>query len=284
MKEQKKSEFGVFGNSIIQLVLIFYAFFQFLPFIWLIYSSFKTSIEIRNDVLAFPKSLYLGNYNFSFFSTKGILFGTYFKNSAIVIIVTLLVSTIISFIAAYAIAKLNFPGKNIILFIIIAMMGIPAHIVILPLYFYISKLGLLNNYFGLILPYIAFNCPLAVVILQAYFRQFPDEIIEAAKIDGCSNVRTFFSVVMPISMGAVSSVLIINFINIWNEFLISLVIMRDNSAKTLPVGLLGFKGIHTVDWGPMLAGIIISLIPIFIWYLIFHRNIIKGMVTGAVKE
>ena len=279
----RKNEFGFFGNSIIQLILIFWGIFQLFPFIWLIYSSFKPSAEIKRHILSLPKYLYLDNYNFSLFSSKGILFGTYYKNSLIIVIAVLLISTLISLFAAYAIAKIKFPGKNILLVIIIAMMGVPVHVVILPLYYYIAKLGLLSNYFGLILPYVAFNSPLAVVLLQAYFRGFPDEIIEAAKIDGCSNQRLFISIVVPISFGAISTVIILNFINIWNEFLISLVIMRNNEAKTLPVGLLGFKGVYDIDWGPMLAGLIIALLPVLLWYLIFHKNIIKGIVAGSIK-
>ena len=279
----RKNEFGFFGNSIIQLILIFWGIFQLFPFIWLIYSSFKPSAEIKRHILSLPKYLYLDNYNFSLFSSKGILFGTYYKNSLIIVIAVLLISTLISLFAAYAIAKIKFPGKNILLVIIIAMMGVPVHVVILPLYYYIAKLGLLSNYFGLILPYVAFNSPLAVVLLQAYFRGFPDEIIEAAKIDGCSNQRLFISIVVPISFGAISTVIILNFINIWNEFLISLVIMRNNEAKTLPVGLLGFKGVYDIDWGPMLAGLIIALLPVLLWYLIFHKNIIKGIAAGSIK-
>ena len=279
----RKNEFGFFGNSIIQLILIFWGIFQLFPFIWLIYSSFKPSAEIKRHILSLPKYLYLDNYNFSLFSSKGILFGTYYKNSLIIVIAVLLISTLISLFAAYAIAKIKFPGKNILLVIIIAMMGVPVHVVILPLYYYIAKLGLLSNYFGLILPYVAFNSPLAVVLLQAYFRGFPDEIIEAAKIDGCSNQRLFISIVVPISFGAISTVIILNFINIWNEFLISLVLMRNNEAKTLPVGLLGFKGVYDIDWGPMLAGLIIALLPVLLWYLIFHKNIIKGIVAGSIK-
>lgn len=279
----RKNEFGFFGNSIIQLILIFWGIFQLFPFIWLIYSSFKPSAEIKRHILSLPKYLYLDNYNFSLFSSKGILFGTYYKNSLIIVIAVLLISTLISLFAAYAIAKIKFPGKNILLVIIIAMMGVPVHVVILPLYYYIAKLGLLSNYFGLILPYVAFNSPLAVVLLQAYFRGFPDEIIEAAKIDGCSNQRLFISIVVPISFGAISTVIILNFINIWNEFLISLVIMRNNEAKTLPVGLLGFKGVYDIDWGPMLAGLILALLPVLLWYLIFHKNIIKGIVAGSIK-
>ncbi len=285
MIENKKNEFGgFFSNSVIQIVLVLWAILQLYPIIWLFYSSFKPSIEIRSKIFNFPSSFYLKNYDFSVFSDRGITIGIYFKNSVIVTTIALIILTIVSVLAGYAMGKIRFPGKNIIIMILMGIIGIPMYSVIIPLYYFIAKMGLLNNYFGLVLPNIAFNIPFSVVILQAYFRKFPDELIEAARIDGCNILTAFLRVVMPISMGAISSVLIINFISIWNEFLFALVIMRNNNVKTLPVGMLSFKGQYNTDWGPLLSALVIALIPTIVIYLIFHRNIIKGISSGAIKE
>lgn len=281
---RNKKAFGsIFTNSIIQPILIIWAIFQIYPLIWLFYSSLKPSVDISQKIFNLPTSLYFENYNFSAFNERGITLGLYFKNSVIVTFVTLIILVLVSMLAAYSIAKIRFPGKNALLIILIGMLGIPIHALIVPLYYFIAKMGLLNNYFGLILPYVAFNAPFSIILLQTYFRQFPDELIEAAKIDGCNNISAFFRVVMPVSLGAISSVLIINFISIWNEFLFSLVIMKNNSAKTINVGLMAFRGQYQTEWGPLLAALVVVVIPTIIFYFIFHRNILKGIASGAIK-
>lgn len=285
MVKIKKNEFGgFFSNSIIQIVLILWAIFQLFPIIWLFYSSFKPSIEIKTKIFNFPNTFYFKNYDFSLFSDRGITLGIYFKNSVIVTVIALIILTVVSVLAGYAMGKVKFPGKNIIILILIGIIGIPLYSLIIPLYYFIAKIGLLNNYFGLILPYVAFNIPFSVVMLQAYFREFPNELIEAARIDGCNVMTAFLKVVMPLSLGAISSVLIINFISIWNEFLFALVIMRNNDVKTLPVGMIAFKGQYVTDWGPMLSALVVAILPTLVFYLIFHRNIIKGISSGAIKE
>ena len=180
-------------------------------------------------------------------------------------------------------AKLHGPGKNIILVALVGMLGIPVHALIIPLYYFIAQLGLLSNRWGLILPYVGFYLPFSILLLQTYFRQFPDEIMEAAKIDGGNHLQIFLEVVMPVSLGGISTVLIINFLNVWNEFLFSLVIMKNNYAKTLPIGLLGFRGPYNADWGPMLAAMFLATLPPLAFYFIFHRKIISGLTAGSLK-
>lgn len=275
---------GFLSNSIIQLVCIIWALGQVFPLFWLFYSTFKTSSEIRNNILAFPTHLYLQNYNIKLIASgKDIRIDLYLTNSIIITIVSLILLTAIALFAGYAIAKLEVPGKNIIIMLLITLLGVPMHSVVIPLYYFISKMNLLNNYFGLILPYVGFNLPFSILLLQTFFRQFPDELIDAAKIDGCSNSRTFLSIVLPISRGGISAVLIINFIGIWNEFLLALVIMKANHARTLPVGLMAFKEQYYTDWGRLYAALMIAIIPPIIFYFVFHRNILKGLTSGAIK-
>jgi len=282
----KKNEFGGFiSNSTIHLLLIVLGIAQIAPMFWLLYSSFKPSAAISKNVLAFPKFLYLENYNLAYLDSQyNIKILTYLKNSIIVTAISLLLLTIISILAAYALAKIRFPGKNILILILIVIMGIPGNSLIIPLFYFMAKMHLINNYFGLILPYAAFFAPWSILMLQTYFRQVPNEIIEAAKIDGCSEFRTFWSVVLPLSKGAVASISIFNSIWIWNEFLFSLVIMKNNNYKTLPVGLTGLvMGRNATDWGPLFASLIIAIIPAVIIFFIFNKNIIKGVGAGAIK-
>lgn len=284
-KKIKRNDFGGFlSNSSIHIILIVWGIIQVFPVIWLFYSSFKTTPEINRSILALPKSFYFGNYNLKILETQNAYVLTYFKNSLIVTIITLILITAVSVLAAYAIAKVKFPGKNLVVLLMIGIMGIPIHSLMIPLYYLMAEFKLVNNYFGLILPYVAFFSPFSIIMLQAYFREFPDEIIDAAKIDGCNHVQTLRLVVMPVSMGAISTILVFNFIEIWNEFLFSLVMMKKNTAKTLPVGLESFIGKYTTDWGPMFAALVISIIPVIIFYVFFHKNIIKGLYAGSIKE
>ena len=273
-----------FRNTGLQIVLIFWALIQVAPVFWIFMSSFKPSIEISQRMLLPPKSFYLENYNFTEVSKSlGITLGLYFRNSVIITILTLIILTFVCFLAGYAIAKINFHGKNIVIIILIIFLGIPEHVIIIPLYYLIADMGLLNNYFGVVLPYVALFSPFTILLLQTYFRQFPDEILDAAKIDGCGTIRLLLKVVLPSSLGAVSMVLVINFMVIWNEFLFSLVILKNNWMKTLPVGLMSFRGVYATEWGPLFAGLVVVLIPSITVFLIFHRQLLKGIHMGAVK-
>ncbi len=281
----KRKKFkGIFSKTILQVILILWAFCQAGPLLWLFYSSFRPSADIRIYPLNLSGSLTLSNYNlYQLYQDTNVSVPNFFKNSAIVTIVSLTLLTIVSLLAGYAIAKIKIPGKNILIFFLIGLLGVPVHSLIIPLFYFISKMGMVSTYLGLALPYVAFNFAFATLLCQTYFRQFPDEIIEAAKIDGCGHLRLFFSVVMPVSMGAVSTILVINFVNIWNEFLFALVVIRDEAHKTIPLGLMYFRGQFKVDWGPMLAVISLSILPSVLLYFIFSRNLMKGMVAGAIK-
>ena len=272
------------GHIIIHTLLILWAILQLYPVVWLALSSLKPTAEILSRIFAPPTSLYLNNYNLKLSSQRGILIAVYFLNSAIVTLTTLVLLTIVSLLAGYAMAKLDGPGKNIILIVLVGMLGIPVHALIIPLYYFVAQLKLLSNYWGLILPYVSFFLPFSILLLQTYFRQFPNEIMEAAKIDGGSHLQVFGRIVMPVSLGGISTVLIINFLGIWNEFLFSLVIMKSNHAKTLPVGLMSFRGPYNADWGPMMAAMFMATIPPLLFYFIFHRKIISGITTGSLKE
>jgi len=274
---------GLFSNTVIEAALLLWVIVQMYPIFWLFMSSFKPSNLVRARIFDLPKSFYFANYNFAKFNEEGITILIYLKNSAIVTGVSLVILMITSVLAAYGIAKLKVPGKNILIVILLALIGVPVHALMIPIFYFFVRLDMINSYWSLIFPYVAFNIPFAVVVLQTFFRQFPNELIEAAKIDGCGNLRTFFSVVIPVSLGAIFSVLVVCFLAIWNEFLFSLVMMRNNEVKTLPVGLMGFKGRYIVEWGPMMAALVIAIIPTIVFYIIFNRSLLKGISAGAIK-
>jgi raffinose/stachyose/melibiose transport system permease protein len=278
--DEKTEINGFFKNSIIHLALIIWSIGAVFPVLFLGYSSLKTNGEIIVNRLAFPKTFYLGNYNFS---EIGFTFGKYFRNSISITIITLVLLVIFSYIAAYAIAKIPFMGKNIVIILLVSLIGVPMHALIIPIYYYISDMGLLNRYLGVILPYLAQFAPLQILILQSFFRKFPDEVIEAARVDGCNNINAFIRIVFPMSLGAISTVIIISFINIWNEFLLVFILLKDKESRTLTLGLREFVGQYSTNWGGTFAVMFIMIMPTLIIYLIFHRNIIKGIGDGSIK-
>jgi ABC-type glycerol-3-phosphate transport system permease component len=271
-------------RSLLQILLVFWAIGQIYPVIWLYYSSFKPTQDIVGNIWSLPRSLYLGNFKFIW--TPGgveISIVDFYKNSIIVAVVSLLILSVVPTIAAYSISKTRFPGRNIITVFMIMLFAIPTHSIILPLFYFFDQLNLLNNYFGLIFPYVALNIPFSIILLQSFFREFPDEILEAARIDGCGETRIFFNIVFPIAKGAVSTVLIVALINVWNEFLLSMVIMGNHAMKTLPSGIALYQGQYTAQWGNIFAAMASATIPMIILYFLFQRSIIRGMTVGSVK-
>ncbi len=280
MESIEKRSSNILGKLFMQVLLIFWAILAIYPIFWVFSSSLKTREEIVTNLFSLPNSLNFENFRFS---ENNFPILTYFKNSVIITLFTLVMIVFLSYIAGYAIAKLKIKGKNIIIFFLVTLLGIPIYSIMVPLYIYITDLGLLNSKIGLILPYIAHQSPFTILMLQAYFREFPDELIDAAKIDGCNEISAFIRIVFPISLGAISTVLILNFIATWNEFLLAYIVLKDSAAKTLTVGLLEFVGEYSTNWGGLFAGMTFAITPSILFYLIFHRNIMKGATAGAVK-
>jgi raffinose/stachyose/melibiose transport system permease protein len=280
-----KDKLAFIPKSILQIFLAIWAVIQLFPIIWMYYSSFKPTSDIATNVWAFPKSFYIDNFIKAWsVGTRGYSIGLFFRNSIIVTAVTLILLAIIPTMAAYGVAKLRFPGRTAAIVIMISLISIPVHSIIIPLYYFLDKLNLINNYLGLILVYTAFNIPFSVLLMQSFFKEFPDEIIDAAKVDGCNEVRVFFNVVFPITKGSVATALIVSFINVWNEFLFALIIMKDNTMKTLPVGINIYRGQYGTEWGQLMASLVSASVISFIFYFIFQKQIVSGMSIGAVKE
>ena len=275
---------NILAYSAVQFVLAFWLLVQIIPVIWIYMSSLKPSLDINRHMLLPPRSLYLDNYNFAEISESlGITLGRYLGNSLIVVVLAVAALTVVCFLAGYSIAKVRFRGKNVVIIVLMVLLGIPAHSIVVPLYYLVANMNLLNNYLGVVLPYVALFSPFTILMLQTYFRQFPDELIDAAKIDGQGTIGTFVRVVLPSSLGAVSMVFVINFTGIWNEFLFSLIILKNNWMKTLPVGLMGFKGVYSTEWGPLFAGLVVVLTPSIAVFLLLRKRLLKGIHMGALK-
>jgi raffinose/stachyose/melibiose transport system permease protein len=186
-------------------------------------------------------------------------------------------------LAAFAITRLAIKHKTgIFIFFLIGMM-LPFQAALVPINVIFSRLGLLNTYFGLFYVYVGFGISFGILVLRGFFRTIPQDIDHAALIDGCSKFRLFWNIILPISKPAIATLVISDFLATWNEYLLALVIINDNAKKTVPVGLMTFVGERSTDYGLLCAGVLISIMPVVLVYLIFQRHFVEGL-AGSVKQ
>nr|WP_208607115.1 carbohydrate ABC transporter permease [Paenibacillus typhae] len=269
------------GKILLQVLLILVAVTQIYPLIWLAFFSLKDNSEIfSGDVAGFPKHFLWSNY------TKALSEGhilTYFFNSVLVTAVSILLVLILSAMTGYAITRMNWKLSNLTMTIILLGMMVPIHAALLPLFMVLKNAGLLNTYWALIIPYVAFGIPMAVFILGSFFKGVPRELEEAAVIDGCGIYRTFFSIILPLVRPAVSTVAIFTFLSCWNELMFAVTFINKESYQTLTVGMMSMVGTYITQWGIIGAGLMITTIPTILIYLLLNKQVQQSMIAGAIK-
>ena len=206
-----------------------------------------------------------------------------FVNSLIVTIGGILLTTISALLLAYAVTKMKFWGSNLVFLFVISMLAIPSQAIIYPLYETILQLGFGGTYQGLILAMAAFGLPLGTYQLAAYFKTVPDELIEAARMDGAGHLRILFSVLLPVATPAIAALSILNFVWMWNDLLLPLVIMGGSDKTTLMVGIALLSGQYDISIPLISAGLLVALMPVLLVYLVFQRKILTGAMAGAVR-
>ena len=250
------------------------------PLLFTILNSFKTRTGFAKNPLGLTSQLTFDNYIETF---NRMAVPRLFLNSVIATAGGLVLSTFAALLLAYAVTKLRFPGSNLVFLFIIAMLVIPSQVIIYPLYETILDLGFGSTYQGLILAYAAFGLPISTYLLAAYFRAIPDQLIEAARLDGAGEMRILFSIMLPIATPAIAALSILNFVWMWNDLLLPLVIMGGSDKKTLMVGVALLSGQYDVSIPLVSAGLVVALLPVMIVYLLFQRQILSGAVAGAVR-
>jgi raffinose/stachyose/melibiose transport system permease protein len=210
-------------------------------------------------------------------------FATTYRNSTVLLILKVPVGVFLSAMLAYALAKLRIRFGAAIMYTVFLGLTIPIYITIVPVFVMARSAGLTDNLIGLVGPYLAFGIPFEVLVLQAFIRQIPDEVIEAAKIDGAGPWRIFLTVVLPLSAPALVTVFILDAVATWNEFLFALILLNSDASKTIPVGLLNFQGQFSNNSTGLAAGILIAVVPILIAYTFLQRWIVGGLTAGASK-
>ncbi len=251
-----------------------------LPMIWMVLLSFKSNPgsgmglkEIAGTPFTFT------NYTEALGSDS---FGLYFYNSVITALAVTAGNVIFCMFAGYAIARKKFPGKPLIIASILGVLIIPPHVVMIPLYRLMAEFGWINTYLALIVPWLV--TPFGIFLVRQYLAGVPEEIEHAARIDGAGEARVLFRVVFPLCKPIITVLAIYTFLNTWNSFLFPFLFTNEPAYRTLPVGLAFYMGKQSIDWGHLMAGAGMSSLPILLIFLVFQKQIIRGMTAGALKE
>jgi len=248
------------------------------PLVWIGISSFKTLPQLLGHPLALPKSLSFANYTAGFSQFD---FLTYLRNSLIVTVSATLLTMALSATAGYALAKYNFRGRNFLFVVILATIMIPIQIILIPIYQVVIDLHLVNSLWGLIIPPAA--TPTGVFLMRQYFLSIPDELLEAARMDGAGELRTFLRIVLPNAKPALIVLAIISVGWRWNDFIWPLIIAQRPGVYTLPVALGLLSSEQSVPYNVVIAMVFASMIPVLIMYLFLQRHIVRGIAMTGLK-
>ena len=268
--------------SVSHVVLGFWTLLVIIPLLWTLLSSFKTSREIFASPFGLPADWNFDNY-VSAWTTQGI--GRYFLNTVIVVGCALVIVMILGSMCAYVLACYSFPGRRFIYYSMLAGLTFPIFMAIVPLFFVLKQIGLLNTLPGLITTYVAFALPFTVFFLYPFFRALPMEISEAAEVDGAGEWRKFFQVMLPMAAPGLASVAIFNFLGLWNQFLIPVALNTNVDNYVLSQGMAAFasQAGYAVDFGALFAAVVITVTPVLIVYVIFQRQLQGSVSQGTMK-
>jgi raffinose/stachyose/melibiose transport system permease protein len=269
------------GGIAMTIVLAIVAIFWISPLALLVITAIRPLSDfVSNGPLSWPQAF--TGQNFADAWRIGNFAVTY-RNSAILLLLKVPIGVLVSAMLAFALAKLRIRFGTAIMYTVFLGLTIPIYITIVPVFVMMRSMNLTDNLLGLVGPYLAFGIPFTVLVLQSFFRQLPDEIIEAAKIDGAGSWRIFFTIVLPLSTPALVTVFILDAVATWNEFLFALILLNSDVSKTIPVGLLNFQGQFSNNNTGLAAGILIAVLPILIAYMFLQRWIVGGLTAGATK-
>lgn len=265
------------------ILIVFFVVLQSYPVFWVLTASLKTPEEIAGSApYALPSGFYLGNYIKAFTQSNLV---RYFMNSVAVALCTLLGIVALSAPAAYAISKIQFKqNEKVLTFFLLGMM-IPTFSCLIPMFQIYNMLGLRNTYAAVVLPQIGFSLPMCIFLYVGFMKYIPNELLEAAAIDGAGSFGIFRQVVFPMVKNSTVTVVIYNFVSIWNEFTYANTFMTKDEMKTLPIGLNAFVGeMGRRDWGATFAAIVIAILPTILVYFLLNKQVMEGMSAGAVKS
>jgi raffinose/stachyose/melibiose transport system permease protein len=272
----------VLKKSIPHLFLMAYLLIILYPFLFVLFSSVKTDNQaIASNPFGLPSSIIFDNYINAWVNAK---ISTYFFNSLYIGVLSACLSILFAAMLAFAVTRMRYNRISAVVFQLILLgMLIPNNSLLLPIYSMMRNLNVLDTHMALILPYVANAIPFSVIILAAFMRSIPGEIEEAAVMDGLGSAGVFFRVMLPLTVPAIVTVFIINFLGNWNEFLLANYFLSKDELRTLPVGMVGFRDAYNTNYAQMSAGIVFSVLPVMIIYAVLQEKIIEGVTAGSVK-
>lgn len=272
---------GILAFFLNFLMIVFSASCIF-PLVWMFYSSLKTKRVFNADIIGLPTEPTFSNY-IKIMTNKDYHIGQSMLASVRTTVLSLFFIVLFGFIVGYILSRIKFKGNRILYVMFLMGMLIPVHSLLVPIYVVFNKTGLGNQWFTLIIPYVAFGLPMAVFLVEGFIKAIPVELEEAAAIDGSSFTRTLFSIILPVAKPILVTIAIIQVFSCWNEFSFALVLIKDVRLQTVPLAMTMFKGQFASDYPKIMSAMLTTMAPIVVLYFIFSKQIIKGMVAGAVK-
>jgi raffinose/stachyose/melibiose transport system permease protein len=276
IESRSERAFSIFATGL----LILFALVWLMPFVTILLSATRTQGDlISRGVFSWPSVVRWQNF-VDAWNTGG--FTDYFRNSLLLIAVKVPLGLLVASLAAYPLAKMRFGGSGWIFIYFLIGLAVPIQVTLQPLLVMMKHLGIANSLAALVPPYIAFGLPFQIFVMRGFFRLLPNELIEAARVDGASDVGIFFRIMLPLSLPPLATLAIIDALATWNEFLIALVLISGKASRTVPIGLLQFQGEFSSQYTLLMAGVLISIIPVIIIFFFLQRFFVAGL-AGGVK-
>lgn len=267
-------------KAVLYAILILLSISMLIPFLWMISSSLKTTQEMfASPPTWIPQYIAWENYSYMFQAAPWL---RYFGNTFFISVLTILGQLVTCSMAAFAFARLRFKGRNLIFLIYLGTMMIPFQVVMIPQFKIVKMLGLVNTHWSLIVPGI-FNA-FGTFLLRQFFQTIPRELEEAAKIDGCGYPRIFWEIVLKNSKPAIVTLVVFTFMNTWNDFQRPLIFLNNDQLWTLSMGLAKFQGTYVTQWNQMMAGALITMVPVLVLYIFAQKYFVQGIVMSGLKE
>jgi multiple sugar transport system permease protein/raffinose/stachyose/melibiose transport system permease protein len=270
----------ILSSGSLMAILVAYTVYSTAPFLWVATMSVRTTTEISANHYAWPSPFHWAQFRAAWIDSN---FSTYFLNSTLVVVVSVGLLTLLGAAAAHCLARYRFRGNRLIYGILFSSIIFPPQIVLISVYQVLVDYGLYDSLLGLGLVYVSLQLPLTIYLLEGFFARIPQDLFDAAKVDGYGDIEIFIRLVLPVGMPAIATTVILNFILLWNEYLFAVVLITDDTLRTLPVGIQRFMGDHFQDIGMIATGVMISVLPVIVVYAFFSEKLIQGMTAGAVK-
>ncbi|MBK1868902.1 carbohydrate ABC transporter permease [Aestuariivirga sp. YIM B02566] len=268
------------GDALKQGVLLIASFVALVPTFYMIMTALKSEEEYAIDKLGLPDAPILDNFRAVLVDSP---FLAWMLNSFILVVGSVALSIVVSCLAAYAIARMEFKGRETLLALSTSLMAVPPVVMIVPLFVLYTQLDLISTYQGAIIIYAGLITPFSVYLLTTFFRTVPKELFESAKLDGAGDLLILWKIVLPLSLPALVTLVVVNSLYVWNDLLIAIIFLQEDAKRTLMAGISVFQGRYNNQVPLTMAGMVIASAPMFILYIAFQKHFIRGLMAGAIK-